>query len=99
HSALDLLKTYGASGPDLQKWLADNHAAVNRDRDLRLQYLAGFGANVYLEAQIYDDIKDNRTWPDALFVGLPEEIGELREAIAPKPQINLENLGKMLGGQ
>ncbi|HVU37183.1 MAG TPA: hypothetical protein VHC95_02515, partial [Opitutales bacterium] len=46
HSALDLLKTYGASGPDLQKWLADNHAAVNRDRDLRLQYLAGFGANV-----------------------------------------------------
>ncbi|MGH8335287.1 MAG: fused MFS/spermidine synthase, partial [Gammaproteobacteria bacterium] len=99
NSALDLLKTYGASGPDLAMWLRDFHAAINHDRDLRLQYLAGFGANVYLEKQIYDDIKDHRTWPAGLFEGSPQNLKELHDAVGPAPQINLQNLNQLLNPQ
>ncbi len=93
-SALDLVKTYGASGYDLEKWLRP--ADLNRDRNLRLQYLAGFGANVYREKEIYEDIKDCRTWPDGLFEGSPDNINDLHTAIAPRPQLTLQNLNQLL---
>jgi spermidine synthase len=92
HSALDMMETYGASGGDLANWLRD--ADLNTDRDLRLQYLAGFGANVYLEKQIYDDIKNYRTWPAGLFTGSPADLQALRSAIAPPP--DLHNLGQLI---
>ncbi len=94
NSALDMMKTYGASGNDLAKWLVN--ADLNTDRDLRLQYLAGFGANVYREVEIYNDIKDDRSWPDGLFVGSPATLIALHAAIAPVPQINLQNLNQLL---
>ena len=37
---------------DLRSWLKD--AAINRDRNLRLQYLAGLGLNLHQESAIYD---------------------------------------------
>ena len=40
-SALSLLATYGGQARDLAPWLAD--AEINRDSNLRLQYLAGHG--------------------------------------------------------
>jgi len=42
-SALSLLTTYAGRGPDLRPWLKGGH--INRDRNLRLQYLAGMGLN------------------------------------------------------
>jgi spermidine synthase len=99
HSALDLMKTYGASGPDLAPWLRTFQAAINHDRDLRLQYLAGLGANLYQEKQIYDDIKDQRTWPENFFIGSETALKELREAVAPPPHLDLQNLGKMFNQQ
>jgi spermidine synthase len=95
-SAVDLLKTYGGSATDLEPWLL--HAAINRDRDLRLQYLAGFGSNLYLEKQIYDDIKDVRTYPEDLFVGSPENLAALRSVLKPKPAITIQSLNQALGG-
>jgi len=38
-SAVALLSTYGGRGPELEPWLKD--AEVNRDDNLRLQFLAG----------------------------------------------------------
>ncbi len=95
-SALDLLKTYGASGPDLGPWLDSQKAAINHDRDLRLQYLAGFGANLYQEKAIYDGIKDQRTWPENYFQGSPENIREIHDAVAPAPKLDLRSLNNAL---
>ena len=41
--AAELFSFYIASGPQLAAWLAD--AQINRDANLRLQYLAGLGVN------------------------------------------------------
>ena len=43
NSAIQLLGTYAGQASDLRPWLAD--AAINRDGDLRLQYLAGLALN------------------------------------------------------
>ena len=42
-SAIDLLGTYGGQASDLRAWLRG--AEINRDRNLRLQYLAGMNPN------------------------------------------------------
>ncbi len=52
NSAADLLSTYVGQGPDFQPWLKD--AIINRDRDLRLQYLAGLDVDLHTESQIFD---------------------------------------------
>jgi spermidine synthase len=49
--AADLFGRYVADKPGLQTWLAD--AQINHDRDLRLQYLAGFALNRYEGDNIY----------------------------------------------
>jgi spermidine synthase len=95
NSAMDLLKTYGGSGDDMAAWL--RNVPINRDRDLRLQYLAGFGANLYLEKEIYDEIKDHRTYPEDMFTGSPDKIEELRSVLKAKPSISIQNLNQLLG--
>jgi spermidine synthase len=78
-SGVDLLSTFAAQGPQLRPWLAD--AQVNRDRNLRLQYLAGLGVNKYEQAQIYSEILQYRAVPQNLFVGSPERLQALSTAI------------------
>jgi spermidine synthase len=71
NSAVDLFSTYAGRKPDLEPWLRD--AAINRDRNLRLQYLAGLGLNLYQADQIYADMLRNVTrMPDDLFIATPE---------------------------
>jgi spermidine synthase len=65
-SALDLLATYAGRGPDLAPWL--KRAEINRDRNLRLQYLAGMSPNLYHEHSIYDEMVAYRKFPEDLFV-------------------------------
>jgi spermidine synthase len=79
YNGIDLLSTFAAQGPQLQPWLAD--AQVNRDRNLRLQYLAGLGVNKYEQAQIYSEILQYRAVPQNLFVGSPEKLQALSSAI------------------
>jgi spermidine synthase len=57
-SAEDLLATYVGSGVDLQPWLQG--AEINRDRNLRLQYLAGLGLNTSQGPAIYSEILAQR---------------------------------------
>ena len=80
-SAVELLSTYGGSARLLAPWLKD--AEVNTDRNLRLQYLAGFGVNAYEQAAIYRGILSFRQYPQELFTGSPERLAALRGAISP----------------
>jgi len=72
-TAVDLLATYAGRGPDLRPWLEG--AQVNRDRNLRLQYLAGMGLNRYEGEAIHDSMLAYRSFPEGLFVG-PEAARE-----------------------
>jgi len=78
---MDLLGTYAASADDLRGWLAD--AEINRDRSLRLMYLAGLGLNDYTAAAIYSDVLQFRSFPEHIFSGTPGRMGLLREMIGP----------------
>ena len=75
------MSTFAGQGPDLTGWLKD--AQFNTDRNLRLQYLAGFGLNTYENASIYDNMLAYRRYPDRLFVASPPSELLLREALAP----------------
>ncbi|MFI5230327.1 MAG: fused MFS/spermidine synthase, partial [Gemmatimonadales bacterium] len=83
NSALSLLATYGGQARDLAPWLVD--AQINRDSNLRLQYLAGMGLNTYENASIYDDILRYRKFPDNLFHGAASELAFLRQAMGAPP--------------
>lgn len=76
YSATDLFAKFAAVAPQLDTWLAD--AEINRDRNLRLQYLAGLGINVYEQAEIYRQILSHRQFPEGIFAGSPETLAELR---------------------
>ena len=78
-SVMDLLATYGGQASDLTEWLKD--ASINRDRNLRLQYLAGLGLNLYQGGPIYDQMLAYRRFPDNLFVGSDALKASLWEAI------------------
>ncbi len=52
---------------DLAPWLED--AEINRDRNLRLQYLAGFRSTLNNGGSIAKEIADYRKFPDNLFTG------------------------------
>ena len=67
NSAVDLFSTYAGQKSDLAPWLAD--AVINRDRNLRLQYLAGLGLNLYQSAAIYADMISYARSPENLFTG------------------------------
>lgn len=79
HSAVDLLATFAARGDQLRSYVSD--AQINLDKNLRLQYLAGFGLNLYEQAAIYSDMIRYRQYPEGLFTGSPEALAELRSRI------------------
>ena len=80
NSAVDLFSTYAGRKPDLDAWLRG--ATINRDRNLRLQYLAGLGLNLYQADAIYTDMLHYVSrMPADLFVGSEETKKELFEAI------------------
>src|SRR6185295_8057895 len=66
-SVFNLLATYSGRAADLVPWL--KNAEINRDRNLRLQYLAGEGLNLYQGAMIYNDMLAYRKFPEELFEG------------------------------
>ena len=76
-AASDLLRTYTGRGKDLAPWTAT--AEINSDKNLRLQYLAGFGFNFYRGTEIRDAILRYRTFPTDLFVGQASSVEYLRE--------------------
>jgi spermidine synthase len=87
-SAIDLLTTYAGRQADLKTWLRD--AEINRDRNLRLQYLAGLHLESNRGAAAYGEIIERRTFPTEIFQGTPERLLQLSQAlesaIAPPPR-------------
>ena len=83
YSAIDLFANYAGRASDMKAYLAD--AQINRDRDLRLQYLAGLGLNLYQSGPIYAEILRHKKYPEGLFSGSPETMQKLRDAIAAAP--------------
>jgi spermidine synthase len=77
-SAVDLFATYAGSAEDMKRWLAD--AQINRDRNLRLQYLAGRGLNLYKAGEIFAEMLPFASDPKHdLFTGSPELINTLMQ--------------------
>ena len=83
-SSTDLFGTYAGRAADYEAWLDD--AQINRDRNLRLQYLAGHGLNAYHAGTIFADMRAfGRPPPVGLFVGQPS----LLDALARSVQVTL----------
>jgi spermidine synthase len=80
HSPVDLLATYAGQKSDLGPWYAG--AEINRDGDLRLQYLAGWGINSSLEDFIYRQMLSYRRPPWNLFTGSAERVQSLMYALS-----------------
>jgi spermidine synthase len=64
-SAIQMLGTYAGQASDLQPWLQG--AEINRDHNLRLQYLAGIALNDSQEGAIYNQMLLYRRYPYNLF--------------------------------
>ena len=78
-SAVDLFGTYAGRRSDMKNWLSD--AQINTDRNLKLQYLAGLGLNLYQSDAIYKAMIREAKYPDDLFEGTPETLTALRAKI------------------
>jgi len=74
-----LRATYAGTATDLKPWTQD--ASINRDRNLRLQYLAGMSLNTYKADPIYVSMSSHAKYPEGLFKGSPETLDALRRAI------------------
>ena len=72
-----ILGTYAGRGRDLQPWLAG--AEINRERHLRLQYLAGLAANVDQRFMIFQSLVALRKYPADLFQASAGTEAELRK--------------------
>src|SRR6266496_4471027 len=78
-SAVQLLATYAGQEPDLRPWLAG--AEINRDGNLRLQYMAGMALNVSREGSIYSEMLNYRRFPENLIVGSEQRRTALKMAL------------------
>jgi spermidine synthase len=82
NSVVDLLATYSGRKTDLAKWLRG--APLNHDRDLRLQYLAGWGINSAMADSLYREILRYRRPPADIFTGSLERRRALLYAMLPE---------------
>jgi spermidine synthase len=80
-SAPDLLSTYSGRKSDFEPWLRG--AEINRDADLRLQYLGGWGINSAMADVLYRKMLAYRRPPTEIFYGSPRLLQALSFAFAP----------------
>ena len=74
-SALELLSAYAGQASDLAPWIRG--AEINRDRDLRLQYLGGWGINSAMADSLYRQMLRYRRPPVGIFTGSPDRLRSL----------------------
>jgi spermidine synthase len=80
-SAAAILGTYAGRGRDLAPWLHD--AEINRERQLRLQYLAGLASNRDRRFAIFQALVQHRRYPADLFQASAETEAQLRRWYVP----------------
>jgi spermidine synthase len=83
-STADLLGRYTVSAADLQAWLSD--AEINRDRNLRLMYLAGLGLNLLQNREIHEEMARFGRFPEEMFTGSEASTRDMRERLARREQ-------------
>jgi spermidine synthase len=81
NSPVDLFATYAGRRSDLTEWLRG--VPMNRDRNLRMQYLAGLGLDRDDAAAIYAGMLAYRRFPEDLFLSAEGRVDSLRRAIRP----------------
>jgi spermidine synthase len=69
HSAIELLATYAGRARELEPVFGQ--AQINRDLNMRLQYIAGLGLNSMAYQRTYQEILKYRRFPEDLLVGSP----------------------------
>jgi spermidine synthase len=74
-SSNELFATYAGQKSDLGQWTKG--AQINRDANLRLSYLAGWGINSVLEDVLYRQMLRYRQRPDNIFTGTPDRMQAL----------------------
>jgi spermidine synthase len=79
NSPVELFGTYATQAADLTAWVRD--AQINRDRNLRLQYIAGTGLNTYQGGPIFASMVAGRKFPANLFSADEAWLAALRSAI------------------
>jgi spermidine synthase len=79
-SAFDLMSTYAGRDDELRPWLVG--AQINRDMNMRLQYLAGWGLNYNHADIIYGEIVSYRRVPPDLFQGSAASVAQLAAELA-----------------
>jgi spermidine synthase len=79
YNVIDLFSNFAGNKQQLEPWLAD--ATINRDRNLKLQYLAGLGVHLYQSDVIYAGMLRHASYPEGTFTGSPEMIAQLKEAM------------------
>ena len=72
HSVPQLLGTYAGRASDLKSWLEG--AQINRDMNLRLQYLAGMGLNYDKPGYVYSEMLSRRRPAPDIFSGSPQSL-------------------------
>lgn len=80
--AIDLLATFAGQAPGLSGWMLN--AQINRDRNLRLQYLAGMHVNSFIGTEILQSLLTDYVFPENVFAGSPERMDALKEALAER---------------
>ena len=80
-SARAVMATYAGRGRDLAPWLEG--AEINRERHMRLQYLAGMAANADRPFAIFQAILRYRRYPTDLFAASAETETWLRQWYVP----------------
>jgi spermidine synthase len=79
NSPVDLFATYAGRKADLTEWLRG--AAINRDGNLRMQYLAGLGLNLDDSEAIYAGMLASRRFPEDIFTSAEGRVESLRLAL------------------
>ena len=84
-SVVALFSTYTGRKADLGQWSAG--ADINRDSNLRLSYLAGWGINSQLADVIYRDMLRFRQPPTDLFTGSPQLVDAILGSLEAPPGV------------
>lgn len=83
-SATDLFGTYAGQRSDLGEWTKG--ADINRDLDLRLQYIGGWGINSSMENFIYRRMLSYRRGFGDIFTGSQDHLAALVNAVRANTQ-------------
>jgi spermidine synthase len=78
--AVHLLSTFAGQASRLGDWT--RNAQINRDTNLRLQYLAGMHFNSYISTRILESILFHYEFPQDVFTGSEQRLAVLRKSLS-----------------